>query len=66
MVEYLFDERARPHGPGMGYMDHGKAGSTVDTLAKLQHLKGQGPTGNMYQFLPQWSSVKAAPGNKTV
>ena len=50
----------------MGYMDHGKTGSTVDTLAKLQHLKGWGPTGNMYQFLPQWSSVKAAPGNKAV
>ena len=34
MVAYLFDEGARPHG--LEYMDHGKTGSTVDTLAKFR------------------------------
>ncbi|MFQ5914295.1 MAG: ABC transporter substrate-binding protein [Nitrospinota bacterium] len=66
MVEHLFDDGVRRHG--LGYMDHAKMDSTIETLTKLQKLKKRIPTGDLYtnRFLPQWPAIKAALGDKAM
>ena len=63
-IEHLFDEGVRRHG--LGYTDQAKMKYTVDLLTKLQKLKKHIKAEDVYtnRFLPQWSNIKAALGDK--
>ncbi len=65
-IEHLFDDGVRRHG--LGYMDFKKMDYSVEILTKLQKLKKRIKTADVYtnRFLPQWSHIKAALGDKAM